>query len=82
MKKYLKQYVKFMNTLNNHLETPINLEMKEGEFLDDKVQFGYLVYHLEKCRVEKISAKIIDCANQGFEDMYLLGLSKQGEFDA
>ena len=73
-RKYYPQYLELLNLVQEGLKIEVNTELDfNGDFIDKRVAFGYAIFVLERIRVEKVSAKIEEVANQGFDDMYQLG---------
>lgn len=73
-RKYYPQYLELLNLVQEGLKIEVNTELDfNGDFIDKRVAFGYAIFVLERIRVEKVSAKIEEVANQGFDDMYHLG---------
>ncbi len=73
-RKYYPQYLELLNLVQEGLKSEVNTELDfNGDFIDKRVAFGYAIFVLERIRVEKVSAKIEEVANQGFDDMYQLG---------
>lgn len=72
-RKYYPQYLELLNLVQEGLKIEVNTELDfNGDFIDKRVTFGYAIFVLERIRVEKVSAKIEEVANQGFDDMYQL----------
>ena len=73
-RKYYPQYLELLDLVQEGLKIEVNTELDfNGDFIDKRVAFGYAIFVLERIRVEKVSAKIEEVANQGFDDMYQLG---------
>ena len=73
-RKYYPQYLELLNLVQEGLKIEVNTELDfNGDFIDKRVALGYAIFVLERIRVEKVSAKIEEVANQGFYDMYQLG---------
>ena len=73
-RKYYPQYLELLNLVQGRLKIEVNAELDfNGDFIDKRVAFGYAIFILERIRVEKVSAKIEEVVNQGFDDMYQLG---------
>lgn len=73
-RKYYPQYLELLNLVQEGLKIEVNTELGfNGDFIDKRVAFGYAIFVLERIRVEKVSAKIEEVANKGFDDMYHLG---------
>ena len=73
-RKYYPQYLELLNLVQEGLKIEVNTELDfNGDFIDKRVALGYAIFVLERIRVEKVSAKIEEVANQGFDDMYQLG---------
>lgn len=71
--QYLEQYKQMLQVMNQ--VEGVNLDLKhDGKcFADQRVEFGYVIYHLEKARIEKMHEKIADEFDKQFEEMYQLG---------
>lgn len=73
-RKYYPQYLELLNLVQDELKIGVNTELDfNGDLIDKRVAFGYAIFVLERIRVEKVSAKIEEVANKGFDDMYHLG---------
>ena len=73
-RKYYPQYLELLNLVQEGLKIEVNTELDfNGDLIDKRVAFGYAIFVLERIRVEKVSAKIEEVANQGFNDMHQLG---------
>lgn len=70
----LEQYKKFVSQIAEVSDIKVNLDQNEqGVFKDDKIQFGFIVYTLEKKRVEVLLGDITTTVERGYDDMYHLG---------
>lgn len=71
--RYLEQYMQFLSVLKQAGGVEFDSTYEDGEFKDPRVAFGYVIYHLEKSRVEKMHEKIAEEFDKQFEEMYQLG---------
>lgn len=71
--KYLEQYLQFLSVMQQVDGIEIDSTYEDAKFKDPKVAFGYVIYHLEKSRVEKMHEKMAEEFDRQFEEMYQLG---------
>lgn len=55
----LQEYKTFLETLGQSQGVNINTEYQDDKFVDATIQFGYLVYYLERQRMCRVLDKII-----------------------
>lgn len=73
--KYIKQFTILAEQLNqNGFE--IDLEMVDGKFKCKHTNTMYVIFHLERVRVNKIAEEITGVFNKSMDDVYLLGMER------
>ena len=71
--EYLKQFTNLAEQLNQH-GFEIDLEVVGGKFKSKHTSTMYVMFHLEKVRVNKVSVEIMSEFNKCMDEMYILGM--------
>lgn len=71
--RYLEQYKQFLEVLQKVEGVSFDATYEDGDFKDSKVGFGYIIFHLEKARVDRMWGQVAEEFDRQFESMYQLG---------
>ena len=72
--KYKDQYVDLLNRLSEMQGVKLDLLCDDGGFIDERIMFGYIIYALEKVRLDKITTSLQEAVDKGLEEMYVIGV--------
>ena len=73
-KKYYPQYLALLSLVEDGLNLKVNTELdRNNDFVDKRVSFGYVIFVLERLRVEKVTNELQIVADEALEEMYQLG---------
>ena len=78
--KYLKQFTTLAEQLNQH-GFEIDLEMIGGKFKSKHTSTMYVMFHLERVRVNRVSEEIVVTFNKSVGEMYMLGMERARGFE-
>lgn len=71
--QYLEQYKQMLRVMNQVEGVNLDLEHDGKRFTDARIEFGYVVFHLEKKRVDKMFVNIAGVMDEHLDAAFRSG---------